>query len=122
MIRQAVRVILAALGALIVLVAAAFAWVAIYSHLIEPGHDVAYYRQYAQQASPWVALTLGMPVYFAACRWITRTRKAALAVFGVHCLIEIPMLATSDLSHLPAWFVPLNFALKFAGCYFGGRQ
>ena len=122
MIQLAGRAFLAAIAAMAVLVAAAFGWVAIYSHLIEPGKGIEHYRAYAQQASPWVALVLGMPVFYGACRWIARTRNVALAVFAVHCAIEIPVLAVSDLSPLPLWFLPLNFALKFCGCYLGGRK
>jgi len=36
----------------VLLVAAAFLWVALYSHLIAPGQEVSAYRQYAQVASP----------------------------------------------------------------------
>lgn len=113
---------LAAFAAMAVLVAAAFGWVAIYSHLIEPGKQIEHYRAYAQQASPWVAMTLAAPVFYGACRWIARTRKAALAVFALHCAIELPVWATGDLSHLPMWFMPVNLALKFGGCYLGGRK
>ena len=110
------------LAAEIVLVGAAFCWVAIYSYLIDTGHDEAYYRAYAEKASPWVALVLGGPVFFGVCRKIAVTRKRALAVFAVFCAIEIPLLLSAEMAHIPVWFLPVSLATKLAGCYFGGKQ
>lgn len=51
-------------------VAAAFAWVAIYSYSLHPGEPPAFYQQYALKASPWVVISLEIPVFYLVCRWI----------------------------------------------------
>ncbi|MBL8173151.1 MAG: hypothetical protein JNK48_00690 [Bryobacterales bacterium] len=123
MLRQALRIVLTVLAAEIALIAAAFAWVAFYSYLIDTGHEAGYYRAYAKAASPYVSLFTGLPFFYAACRFIApRARYAAYGVFAVYCAIEIPVLATNDISHLPGWFFPVNFASKFLGCYLGAKS
>src|SRR5262245_29027393 len=79
------------------LVAAAFAWVAIYSYLLNPGQQAADYQRYAMSASPYVCLLLGVPVFLAICRWIGRRRPSsavatAMGLFGLYCLIEVPLM------------------------------
>jgi hypothetical protein len=48
------------------MVAAAFAWVAIYSYAIHPGGSQSDYEAYAKVASPIVALVTGIPAFWAA--------------------------------------------------------
>ena len=108
------------------LVAAAFGWVAIYSHLIHPGEAVTFYREYANTASPFVALILGFPVFYMTCRWIgsrapSQALPTAIAVFGAYCLIELPIVLSAANAALPAWFLAISFPTKFLGCYMGGK-
>lgn len=119
------------LGAVIaaeaIMVAAAFAWVAVYSYILNPGQEDAAYQKYAERASPYVALTLGFPVFFAVCRWIGRRDPAralatALIVFGVFCLIELPILLSEAGQGLPAWFLPVSLSTKLLGCCLGGMS
>lgn len=122
MIRNVGRILLAVLAAEALMIAAAFAWVAFYSYVMDTGHPSAYYQEYAQRASPMVALVLGLPAFYFVCRKIAgRGIGKAMAVFAVYSALEIPMLAGSDLSLLPAWFLPANFATKLLGCYLGGK-
>ncbi|MBS1826390.1 MAG: hypothetical protein JST93_13800 [Acidobacteria bacterium] len=122
MIRNAGRVVLAVLAAEAIMIAATIAWVAFYSYVIDTGHPAAYYEAYAQRAGPYVALTLGLPAFYLVCRKISgRGVAKAMAVFVVYCALEIPMLAVSDLSQLPGWLLPANFATKLLGCYLGGK-
>ena len=65
-------VIATAVGLEVATVASAIAWVAIYSYLIHPGEDPAYYQEYAQVSSPVIAAVLGGPYWFLGCRWIAR--------------------------------------------------
>ena len=71
-----------ALIAEIAQIAAAFGWVAIYSYLINPGQPMATYEAHAQVSGPWVSLLAGAPIFYAASRWIARSRPTALALFG----------------------------------------
>jgi len=55
-----------------ILVAAAFGWVALYSYGVHPGESAAYYQSYAQNASPIVALIVGVPLFFLTGRLFRR--------------------------------------------------
>ena len=63
-----------ALIAEIAQIAAAFGWVAIYSYLINPGQPMATYQAHAQASGPWVSILAGAPNFYAASRWIARSR------------------------------------------------
>src|SRR4030095_8865284 len=77
-------VALTVVGLEIALVLSAFAWVAIYSYLINPGHDLPYYQKHAEFASPIVSVAVGIPYFFFACRWVGRkagTRAVATSLW-----------------------------------------
>ena len=114
-----------ALAAESVLIAAAFAWVAIYSHFLHPGESLAFYQQYAQMASLWVSLFAGIPVFYLACRWIgsrtpTRAWPTAITIFGIYFLMDAPFVLLVDNPALTHWFAAINYPAKFLACYFGG--
>jgi hypothetical protein len=66
--RPLAAVVTAVLGTKILLFAAAFAWVAVYSHLVHTGETEAYYQAHAQRSSPVVAVVVGLPLYFFVAR------------------------------------------------------
>ena len=117
-----------ALAAVVVLIAAAFAWVAIYSYLLHPGESPAFYQQYAMSASPWVSLVMGFPVFYLVCRWIgsrspSRAWPTAMGLFGIYLLIDLPLtLLGGDNPTVTPLFLAVNFLLKFLACHFGGRS
>jgi len=117
-----------ALAAVVVLVVAAFAWVAIYSYLLHPGESPAFYEQYAVRASPWVSLVLGFPVFYLVCRWIgsrspARSWPTAMGLFGIYLLVDLPLaLLGGDNPTVTPLYLTVNFLLKFLACHFGGRR
>ena len=116
-----------AVAAELVLVAGAFAWVAIYSHLLHPGEALAFYEQYALMAAPWVSVILGIPVFYLACRWIgSRSPSAAwptaMAFFGAYLLIDVSFLVFGENTTVAPWFLVANYLLKFLACHLGGRS
>jgi hypothetical protein len=125
-----VRWVMALAGAIFaetVLVAAAFAWVAIYSHLVNPGQSLAFYQEYAKGSSPYVSLLLGMPVFFTTCRWVGLRAQAApwaaaMALFGIYCAIELPIMLTVDNPALTPWFAAVNLPAKFLSCHLAARS
>jgi hypothetical protein len=68
-------VILMALG-----VAMTFGWVAIYSHVIDPGHPVEVYQAYANKYAPWISVYASPPLWFIAGWLIARNREPGRAV------------------------------------------
>jgi hypothetical protein len=106
------------------LIAAAVAWVTIYSYLVNPGHPAEFYQQYAQTSSPYIALLAGIPAFLLACRWAggrvpSAAQSTALAVFGLFCLVEIASLLAFGRPTGSPWFEAVNFPVKLLSCLWG---
>lgn len=115
-----------AVGLEVAMVISAFAWVAIYSYLIQPGEERAFYENYAQLASPVVSIVLGIPFWFFACRWLGRkagTRAVAMCLWAwfVLFLIELPLILLADLQAYGWLMVAASHATKALAAYLGGR-
>lgn len=111
----------------IIMIAAAFAWVAIYSHLIHPGEALSFYQQYAALASPWVSLVVGVPTFYLICRRIGRktpesSLPTAMVFFGFYLVIDLSLFLVAGTGTLSALFVVLNYSFKFGACYRGGKD
>lgn len=122
-----VRWILALSGALaaeVVLIAAAFAWVAIYSYVVHPGETAAFYQRYALKSGPWVSILMGIPVFSFACRWIARAGPTAMALFGIYLVLDVALLTllAGDNPNLTFWHVAASYLSKFLACHFGVRS
>ena len=88
-------VAITAVGLVVAVTLAAFVWVGIYSYLIHPGEELAYYQNYAQFSSPIVSVVVGIPVWFFACRWATGNGTRAVSVCLWAWLI-VPVLHTTE--------------------------
>lgn len=110
----------------VALVLSAVAWVAIYSYLIDPGHDLVYYQNHAQFASPIVSVAVGIPLLFFACRWVGRkagTRAVTMCLSVWFILFSIDLLL-SLLGGATAYvwaMVAISHLTKMPAAYFGGR-
>lgn len=115
-----------ALGVLVVNVLISVLWVAVYSLLIDPGKDPAYYQEYAQTAAPYSSIIAGMPLMFLAGRWIgskfpaKNSIKAALAVWLVYFLIDVAVIAASGALAQIAPLFTISFITKLGAAYIGG--
>lgn len=109
-------------------IAAAFAWVFLYSYLVHPGETSAFYQRYAQVASPWVSLLAGPPIFYLVCRWIgsrapARARATAMAIFGLFVLVDVALLLFAGTpSPRLLGFVAASWLLKLLACHLGGRS
>ena len=84
-------------GLEVVVIAAAVAWVAVYSYVLEPNRSLADYQAYARSASPIVSLVVGMPAFFAAGRLLRRrlgadAGRTAAALGGLYLAFELGVL------------------------------
>ena len=113
-----------ALIAEITQIAAAFGWVAIYSYLINPGQPMATYQAHAQASGPWVSILAGAPIFYAASRWIARSRPTALALFGIFFVIDGALLVgmTESWTGAPFVLIGLSYLTKLCACALGGRR
>ena len=122
----------AALGGMLVAevaqIAAAFAWVALYSYLIHPGETPAFYQRYAQVAGPWVSLLAGTPIFYLVCRWIgskvpSRAWPTAMALFGLLVVVDFALVLSAGVpSKRILGFVAASYLLKLVACHLGGRS
>jgi len=103
-------------------IAAAFGWVAIYSYLVNPGQPMATYQAHAQASGPWVSILAGAPIFYAASRWIARSRPTALALFAIFLAIDGALLVGMMESWTGAPFVLIGLSCltKLCACAFGG--
>jgi hypothetical protein len=113
-----------ALVAEITQIAAAFGWMAIYSYVINPGRPMAAYEAHAQASGPWVSIVAGAPIFYAASRWIAKSRPTALALFAIFVAIDGAMLVGMTESWTAAAFFPigLSYLTKCCACALGGRR
>jgi FtsH-binding integral membrane protein len=105
-------------------IAAAFGWVAIYSHVIDPGQPMATYQAHAQASGPWVSILAGAPIFYAASRWIARSRPTALALFAIFAAIDGALLVGMVESWIgaPVILIGLSYLTKLCVCALGGRH
>jgi hypothetical protein len=119
-------VVATAIGIEAALIISAFAWVAIYSLLIHPGEDNAYYQNYAKSASPIVSIVVGFPIWFFTCRWVGRkagTRAVAMCLWAwlVLFFVDLPLnFFSEDRAYSFTIFAIAHFS-RLPAVYFGGR-
>lgn len=115
-----------ALGVMIVNVVISVLYVVVYSYLIDPGHEEAYYQAYAQVAAPYSSIIAGIPLMFLAGRWIGgkfpkgNSVKAALLVWLVYFLIDLSIIAAAGALIQIALLFVVSFSTKFVAAYLGG--
>ncbi|WP_395644667.1 hypothetical protein [Terricaulis sp.] len=108
-------------------VAAAFAAVFVYSVIVAPGHDEAFYQAAAQRIAPWSSIFAGMPLFFAA-GWLfakrrpARNRYAFAASFsGFYAVADVSILASEGALLALGGFVAASMITKFAAALVGAR-
>ena len=110
---------------MIVNVAAAFAWVALYSMVIAPGQGEAAYQAYAQRAAPWSSVIAGAPILGAAgwllARWHGGGWRTGIGAGIGYVVIDTAILiAAGALAAMPG-IIALSYATKLAAAALGGR-
>lgn len=116
-------------GALIVMVANVavhILYMVVYSYLINPGHDMAFYNEHAQKTAPYSSIIAGIPLMFIICRWICRKFDAsssvstAVLIWLVYFLIDLAIVAAAGQLFRIAIIFITSFATKFAAAYLAG--
>ncbi|MBX3009961.1 MAG: hypothetical protein KF832_00595 [Caldilineaceae bacterium] len=117
------RAVFGTIVAEVAIIAAAFAWVAIYSYLINPGQPMATYEAYAVVSSPWVSVIAGIPIFYFVSYSIARTSATALTLFGLFLLIDVSLLLLVDTpAALPLLQIALSHISKLAASYLGSKR
>jgi hypothetical protein len=109
-------------GAMVLNVAVAFLWVAVYSLLIAPGQDQAVYEAYAMRAAPWSSVIAGMPILFGAgwllARWHGGGWATGVWAAMAYILLDVIILAAAGGTFSP--IVALSAVTKLGAAALGG--
>lgn len=115
-----------ALGVMIVNVLISILYVIVYSYLIDPGHDEAYYQAHAQVAAPYSSILAGIPLMFLAGRWLGgkfpkgNSVKAALLMWLVYFILDFAIItAAGALAQIAVLFI-ISFVTKLGAAFIGG--
>jgi hypothetical protein len=85
---------------------------------------MATYQAHAQASGPWVSIVAGAPIFYAASRWIARSRPTALALFTIFLVIDGALLVsmTESWAGAPFALIGLSYLTKLCACALGGRH
>lgn len=120
-------VIATAIGLEVAMIISAVAWVAIYSYLIHPGEEPAFYENYAKVASPIVSVVVGIPIWFFACRRVglkAGTRAVAMCLWAwfIVFIIDMTLIFMAAPEDNSWWsIVVISHSTKLLAAYLGGR-
>lgn len=115
-----------AVPAMILNVACAFLWVAIYAYLISPGQDEAAYQAYAMRASPWSSVIAGAPILLGAgwllARWHGGGWRTGICAGLAYVAIDVTIIAAAGALAAMPGIVALSAATKLAASALGGAM
>lgn len=121
-----------ALLVLIANVALSVVYMVIYGHLIDPGHEEAYYHEHIQVAAPYCSIVAGIPLMFLA-GWLVAGRwqgdggqTAGFIVWLVYVLIDLAIVLAAGMTAQIAVLFFVSFLTKLlavlAGGWFRGQK
>jgi hypothetical protein len=95
-----------ALGVAVLLMAlnvgAAFAVMAVYGDVLEPGRDPAFYQEAAQRIAPWSSVVVGVVLFFGA-GWLFVRRRPQRSALGfaltfalIYVALDLAILLAAD--------------------------
>lgn len=108
-------------------VAISVEYMAVYGHLINPGHDAQYYNDHIQVAGPYCSIVAGIPLMFLAGWWVAGWWQRALGVRAAwivwlaYTVIDLAILLAAGMSFGVGLLFVVSFATKLAAAHFGAR-
>lgn len=115
-----------ALLTMVVLILLSFLEVAIYSYLINPGHDEAFYEAHAFESAPWISAIFGFVIFFLVARYWKRKGYSNLPrliiLFPVvYVLLDIVVITTAGAGQWSSfiWIFLIANGAKFLGSFAG---
>jgi hypothetical protein len=106
-----------------------FLFMVLYGHVINPGHDDAFYQDAASRFGPYASIIGGIPVFFTAGRLLRRylgerALRVAIAAWMIYVAIDFAIIVAVASEQILG-FLPLlatSFGTKLAAIYFGARM
>lgn len=124
--KNAAAILIITLLAMAINLAAAFAWVAVYSIFINPGQPDAFYMEYAQIASPISAIVAGIPILFAAGYLAARKHSKRTALFmggsvgATYALLDSVIVVFAGIPVTQVGVFLLSYSTKIVAAFAGG--
>lgn len=107
-----------ALGVMAVNVAISILYMVVYSYVIDPGHDKAYYEAHVQTAAPYCSIVAGIPLMFLVGWWLGV--RPALVVWLVYALVDTAVLVASGPTGRLGVLAAISLVTKLVAAYLGG--
>ena len=92
-------------------------YMVVYSHVIDPGHEKAYYDAHVKIAAPYCAIVGGIPLMFLVGWWVGM--RPALLVWLVYALVSVATLAASGPTLSIGALVVVSLLTKLVSAYLG---
>ena len=106
-----------ALGVMVVNVAISILYMVVYSYLINPGHEKAYYEAHIQIAAPYCSIVAGIPLMFLVGWWMGT--RSAMVVWLVYALVDVAIVAASGPTVRMGGLVAVSLLTKLVSAYLG---
>lgn len=106
-----------ALGVMAVNVVISILYMVVYSYVIDPGHEKAYYEAHVQIAAPYCSIVAGVPLMFLVGWWVGM--RAAILVWLVYACVDVAVLAGSGVTLRIGVLVAVSLLTKLASVYLG---
>ena len=113
---------------MIVLILISVLEVTVYSYLIDPGHETAFYESHAEESAPWVSGIFGCLLFFLIVKHWAGKRydnlKQLVLLFPLtYTLLDICVLLLAGMNNWSDFIIifVLANAAKFMGSYLGYR-
>ena len=106
-----------ALAVMVVNVAITILYMVVYSHVIDRGHDKAYYEAHVRIAAPYCSIVAGIPLMFLVGWWLGM--RPAIVVWMVYTIVDLGVLAGSGPTVRMGAFVAVSLLTKLAAACLG---
>ena len=114
-----------ALGVMAAGVALTVLYMVLYGHLINPGHDKAYYDAHVQVAGPYIGIIAGLPLMFFAALWVggfwspDLAVPSALIMWLTYAVVDVGIAAAWGLTPKVVTVTAISVLTKLAAAYAG---
>ena len=114
-----------ALAVLVINVVISILYMVVYGHVIDPGHEEAYYQEHIKKAAPYCSIVAGIPLMFLAGWWVGGFWDVGLAVWSAlivwlaYAVIDLAIMAASGMTAKMGILVAVSLLTKLAAVYGG---
>lgn len=113
-----------ALLVMVINVAISILYMVVYGHVIDPGHENAYYQAHIKKAAPYCSIVAGIPLMFLAGWWVGSWDvglgvRSAFIVWLAYAVIDLAIVAASGITARIGVLVAVSLLTKLAAVYVG---